>query len=211
MAGMRESSIALVAGTASAFTATAGIVAGFMEPTEAAWLGAGWVLALMILAGASKGVQDPLYPARVQLARFRRSEEPADLLLVRFPRGRWPGRASAKRAARAALAALRVSDGATVLRSPHGLGLCAVLPPDVRARTTVENRLRKVCGDELVLGWARFPEEGVSLESLIDAAADRIQDDLPLPRPSRVPEALPGRQLASRSLTPEDLPARRIR
>ena len=175
MAGTRQTSIRPAA-TAPAFAAIAGVFVGFIEPFQAAWLGAG-ALAATAIASASRDMRDSLHPAHLQLAHFRRTTMPADILVIRFPTGRSIRRRSAsRRGATAARSLLRVTDGVAIIPAVHGHGICAVLEPDPRARAAIEHRLRDVCGSEFGLGWARFPEDGVTLESLIAAATDRIPD-----------------------------------
>jgi len=198
---MAETSIARSAVAAPGFAAIAGIVLGFIGPSEAAWLGAAGALAMVILTGASRDIRDSLYPAHLQLARFRRSEKPADILVVKLPPGPLTTRGSgSRRSASAACSVLRVTDGIAIMRSPRGHRLCAVLEPDARARTAIEHRLRNICGSEVRLGWASFPEDGVTLESLLAAAADRVPDRGQPDRGQRVPQVRSGQDLAPRSL-----------
>jgi hypothetical protein len=205
---MVETSIARSAVAAPGFgviagIVIAGIVLGFIGPSEAAWLGAGGGLAVVILASVSRDIQDPLHPAHLELARFRRSERPAEILVVKLPPGPPTTRGSASRgSASAACSVLRVTDGVAIMPSLRGSGLCAVLEPDADARTAIEHRLRDVCGSEVGLGWASFPEDGVTLESLIAAAADRVPDpDRGRPHPiPPMPRMRPGQSLAPRTL-----------
>jgi hypothetical protein len=190
----RQTRIAPLAGIAPGLAAVAGLVFGVIGPSEAACLAVGGILATAILAGLTREAQDSLYPARLQLARFRRSEKPADILvaLPSCPAG------ARHRSARAARSVLRVTDG-TAIMSPRGHGVCAVLEPDARARSAIEDRLRNVCGSEVRAGWASFPEDGVTLESLIAAATERIpQPERERPR-QRLPQMGPG-DLASPGL-----------
>jgi hypothetical protein len=161
------------------------------------FLAAGGALATAILAGFMRDVEDSLYPAHTQLAKFRRSENPADIL-VALPPGS-PG--ARRRRARAARSALRVTDGAAIMSSPRGPRVCAVLEPDARARRAIEHRLRAVCSTEVRAGWARFPEDGVTLESLIAAATDRIAAPEWTPAKQPMPRLRPG-DLAAPSLGP---------
>jgi hypothetical protein len=179
----RDISIALLALIGSGLAAVAGLVVGVLGPSEASCVAAGGALATAILAGLTRDAQDPLYPARLQLASFRRTEQPADIL-VALPAG--PGEAR-RGSAGLARSALRVTDGAAVMSSAEGPGLCAVLEPDARARSAIEHRLRNVCGSDVRTGWATFPEDGVTLESLIAAATDRVRD----PEPARPKQPLP--------------------
>jgi hypothetical protein len=184
---------------------------GIIGPFEAAWLGAGGALTMMILAGGSRDREDSLHPARLQLARFRRSETPADVLVVQLPPVPPNTRRTAgRRSTSAALSVLRVTDGVATLRSLRGYGLCAVIEANPRARAAIENRLRNACGVEVGLGWASFPADGVTLESLIAAAADRVPDRRRGDRRQSGSRLRPGR-LASRSLDPDGAPIGRAR
>jgi hypothetical protein len=197
-------------GGAFGFTAIAGILAGLVGPAEAVGFGAGGALALMLLAGRSKDVHNALYPARLELARHRRSEKEADILVVKLPPGAATRRNASRRSARAASSVLRVTDGVAVVPSTRAYQICAVLEADARARAAVEHRLRTVCGDQVHLGWASAPDDGVTLESLITAAVDRI------PERGRVHRS-PARQrlgvggLVPRTLGPDRTPIRAMR
>ncbi len=190
----RDTSIALLALIGSGLAAVASLVVGVLGPSEASCVAAGGALATAILAGLTRDAQDSLYPARLQLARFRRSEKPADIL-VALPSG--PRRARRGRA-QLARSVLRVTDGPVVTSSARGHRLCAVLEPDPRARRAIEHRLRDVFGSDVRAGWATFPEDGVTLESLIAAATDHIPDHEPARPKQPLPQLSPG-DLASPS------------
>jgi hypothetical protein len=190
----RDTRIALLALIGSGLAAVAGRVVGFFGPSEAACVAAGGALATAILAGLTKDAQDPLYAARFQLARFRRSEQPAHIL-VALPAG---PREARRGSADLARSVLRVTDGAAVMSSAEGRGICAVLEPDARARRAIEHRLRTVCGGDVRTGWATFPEDGVTLESLIDTATDRVREHEPARPKQPLPRLSPG-DLASPS------------
>jgi hypothetical protein len=190
----RDTSIALLALGGSGLTSVVGLVVGVLAPSEAACLAAGGALATAILAGLTSDAEDLLYPARLQLARFRRSEKPADIL-VAMPSG---PRGAGRERAQLARSVLRVTDGPVVMSSAEGHGLCAVLEPDARARSAIEHRLRNACGSDVRTGWATFPEDGVTLESLIAAATDHIPDHEPARPKQPLPRLSPG-DLASPS------------
>jgi hypothetical protein len=196
MGGTRETRVVL-AGIVLGLVSVAGLIFGLLGLFEASCLAAGGALATAILAPVTSDAQGSLYPAYLQLAKFRRSEKPADIL-VALPAG-LPG--ARRRSARAARSTLRVSDGAAIVSSPRGYRLCAVLEPDARARSAIEHRLRSVCGDEVRVGWASFPEDGVTLESLIAAATDRISDHERARPGQPSPRISPG-ELPSPSLSP---------
>jgi hypothetical protein len=205
MAGTRKTSIASSAAAAAGFAAIAGVVTWFVGTSAAAWLGAGAALAAVILATVPRDIHDSLYPARLQLARFRRSEKLADVLVVSFP----APRSASRRSASAAGSVLRVTDGVAMMPSLRGYRLCAVLESDTRARTAIEGRLRDMFGSEVRMGWASFPEHGVTLESLIAAASDRVPDRSWPDRGQRMPQMPPRQNLAPRSLGASHTPMKK--
>jgi hypothetical protein len=200
----------LLAAIASVVAGIGGIGLGLVGASEAVCFGAGGALALTLLAGGSKHHVDALYPARMQLARFRRSGQPADILLVELQAststaGRRPSRDCA-----AVSSVLRVTDGVSTVPSLGGHGICAVVESDGRARSAIDERLRSACGDEIRLAWASSPDDGVTLESLLEVARTR----LPLPEPGRQqPQSrrpLPLQRLLPRSLGTDRGPMRSI-
>jgi hypothetical protein len=209
MAGIGETS-ALRTGVGSGLTAAGAMAVGLLEPFEALCVAAGAGLALAIAAGGSKAANDGLYPARLQLARFRREDKPAHVLVVRLPAGHSRSRAGGRGSASSAAEVLRVTDGVAILPSLRGAALCAVLEADPVARTAIEQRLRDVCGSDVLLGWASCPNDGVTLETLLAVAVDRAPGgSLPVPTASRdhVP---PGRILID-TLNPARAQMRRVR
>jgi hypothetical protein len=201
MRGIGETS-ALRTGVGSGLTAAVAAAFGLLAPVAALFLAVGAVLALVIAAGGTKPVEDTLYPARLSLARFRRDEKPADVLVVRFPpRRRISGRMESRRTARAAGAVLRVTDGVCSVPALHGEGLCAVLGADPRARTAIEHRLRSVCPGDVSVGWASCPEDAVTLDALVAVAVDRGSDQLEGPA-SPIPQRLRAGQLLTDTLSP---------
>jgi hypothetical protein len=209
MAGIGETS-ALKTGVGSGLTAAGAMAIGILEPFEALCLAAGAGLALAIAAGGSKDVKGSLYPARLQLARFRREDKPADVLVVRLPAGRSRSRAAGRGSASAAAQVLRVTDGVAILPSLRGAGLCAVLEADPVARTAIEQRLRNVYGSDVRLGWASFPNDGVTLESLVAVASDPAAAESP-PAPTASRDRIrPGRVLID-TLNPARAQMRRVR
>jgi hypothetical protein len=186
-----------------------GIGVGLIGLSEAVCLGAGGGLAVLVLAGGAQHPPDALYPARLQLAGFRRSGKPADLLVVRLQPPSITRRGVSRRCATAVSSVLRVTDGVSMVPSLGGNGFCAVLEADGRARAAIDQRLRDACGSEIRMAWASSPEDGVTLESLIAAAVDR----LPKPRQRRPQNLrpLPLQRLVPRSIGPAREPMRRAR
>jgi hypothetical protein len=172
----------LLGALASGLTGIGCIGLGLVGVSEAACFGAGGALTLMFVAGGSRHHPDALYPARMQLARCRRSGQPADILVVGFPVSTSiAGRRQSRRWATAASSVLRVTDGVSMVPSMGGNGLCAVLESDGRARSAIDQRLRSACGNEIQLAWASSPDDGVTLESLLEVALNR----LPIPGSGR--------------------------
>jgi hypothetical protein len=206
--GTRGSSV-LLAGLASGVTGGIGI--GLVGLTQATCFGAGWVLALILLAGGSQHTPDGLHPARLQLARFRRSGMPADVLVVDLPPAPGIGRRRmSRKCASTVSSVLRVTDGVARVPSLGGHGFCAVLETEARTRIAIQRRLREACGCEIRTAWASSPDDGVTLESLIATAVDR----LPQPRQRQrrqVMPPLPVQRLVPRSLGPERQPMGRAR
>jgi hypothetical protein len=165
---------------------------------------------LMLLAGAPQHQPDALYPARLQLARFRRSGKGTDILVVRFQPPSTARRTVSRRCASAVSSLLRVTDGVSMVPSLGGTGFCAVVEADGRSRAAIDQRLRKACESEILIAWASSPEDGVTLESLIAAAVDRLpeprqRERRPYLRPLPVPRLVP------RGLGPDREPMRRAR
>jgi len=172
----------VLAALACGLTGIAGIGAGLVGASQAAYFGAGGALTLLLLAGGSRRRPDALYPARMQLARFRRSGPPADLVVVDLTASISPGgRRPSGKPAEAVSSVLRVTDGASIVPAMGGRGVCAVLEPDERARAAIDQRLRRACGDEIQVAWVSTPDDGVTLESLLEVALDRLA--LRQPRP----------------------------
>jgi hypothetical protein len=197
---------------ASALTGIGCIGLGLVGVSEAACFGAGGALALMLVAGGSRHHPDGLYPARMQLARCRRSGQPADILLVELsPSTSIAGGRQTRRCASAVSSVLRVTDGVSMVPSLGGNGMCAVLESDGRARSAIDQRLRSACGNEIRLAWASSPDDGVTLESLLEVALNRLPP-LESRRPQRRQSLRPfPAQFLRRSLRSEEEPMRSAR
>jgi hypothetical protein len=194
--GRRSAASALLASGIGA------IGVGLIGLVDAACFGAGGALALMLLAGGSQRRPDALYPARLQLARFRRSGKSAHVLVVKLP-----PRGASRRCASAVSSVLRITDGVAKVPSLGGTGLCAVLEADTHAKNAIQQRLANACGDEIRMGWASSPDDGVTLESLIAAAVDRVPEAR-RPRRRHSLRPLPVQRLIPRSLGPDREPMR---
>lgn len=207
MSTRKPATTPLFAALASGFTGIGCIGLGLVGVSEAACFGAGGALALMLMAGSSRHRPDPLYPARMQLARCRRSGQPADILVVELPASSSIAGGRQTRGCASAARVLRVTDGVSLVPSLGGDGLCAVLESDARARSAIDHRLRSACGNEIRVAWASCPDDGVTLESLLEVALDR----LPLPESRRRRgrlRPLPVQRLLPWTLGPEREPMR---
>lgn len=107
---------------------------------------------------------DPQRQARVELARARREDRGADVLVARLERASRAG-------ARELASSLRLTDGVSVSRRGRAWELCAVISKE-NARAAIERRLAAAYGDRLRVSWARFPAEGVTLEALVERARE---------------------------------------
>jgi hypothetical protein len=200
----------LLAAVASGLTGVGCIGLGLVGVSEAACFGAGGALALMLVASGSRHHPDALYPARMQLARCRRSGLPADILVVEVPASTSiAGGRQTRRGATAVSSVLRVTDGVSMVPSLGGSGICAVVESDAGARSAIDQRLRSACSNEIRLAWASSPDDGVTLESLLEVALDRLP--LPESRPRQRRQRLrpsPAQRLLPGSLEPDREPMR---
>jgi hypothetical protein len=187
-----------------------GIGVGLFGLSEAVCFGAGGAFALMLLAGGPQHHRDALYPARLQLARFRRTGKEADVLVVRFEPPSPTRRSVSRKCASAASSVLRVTDGASMVPSLGGTGFCAVVEADGRSRAAIDQRLKRACGSEIGIAWASSPEDGVTLESLIAAAVDRLPESSQRPRHQFLRPS-PLQRLVPRGLRLDRAPMRRAR
>jgi hypothetical protein len=190
---------------ASGIAGVGGIGLGLIGVSEAVSFGVGGALAMILLAGRCQQHPDALYPARMQLARFRRSGDPADILVIELPAriSLADGRPT-RECASAVSSVLRATDGVSMVPSMGGNGLCAVVESDGRARSAIDKRLKEACGSQIRLAWAGSPADGVALESLIEVAVDRLprrESEPPRQRHSLRP--LPVQRLLPRGLGPD--------
>jgi hypothetical protein len=111
------------------------------------------------------------------IMRCRRRQEPAAVLVVRFVA---PGRISPQRLR----ACFRLTDSVAVTRTRYGYELVGVFDEDGLDRNALEWRLRcALDAPTTCVSWARFPDDGVTLETLLDDA--RAALPVPVVRSSR--------------------------
>jgi hypothetical protein len=101
--------------------------------------------------------------------RCRRREEPALLMLARVPAR---NRATSQRLA----TCYRLTDSVAVARVGRHCEVVALFDDDGLDRATLEARLHAAAGVEPVVAWARFPDDGVTLESLLLAARMELRN-----------------------------------
>jgi hypothetical protein len=105
----------------------------------------------------------PLLELERHVARCRRSEAPAALMLAHVP--------CRSRATRHRLACCyRLTDSVTLARVGRHYELIALFDDDGSDRTALERRMAAVAGVEPAVVWARFPDDGVTVEALLAAA-----------------------------------------
>lgn len=146
-----------------------------------------WVLAggalVLLLAERERHLhgitQSPIGPA-VQLDRSRRRGEHASVVVVSLP--------DARGVVDGVLETVRTTDGFAVRRTPGGVDVLGVLDGGDVERAAVERRIRDAVPDIAPqFGWAMFPEDGLTLEVLIERAAGRSPNASRATGPSVVP------------------------
>jgi hypothetical protein len=111
----------------------------------------------------------PLLELERHVARCRRRQEPAALMLARVPA---QSRATGHRLA----CCYRLTDSVTLARVGREYELVALFDDDGFDRTALERRMSAVAGVEPAVVWARFPDDGVTLEALLLAARAQMRN-----------------------------------
>jgi hypothetical protein len=148
---------------AAALIGAAGVsaaAAAFLPPVAAAAVVAVAVLCSALPVAASPEPRD--HALRRHLAICRRREERAFVLV-----------ASAAGRRRAMTADLRISDSAVAAARRGDSTLVAVVDAREHARERITERLRAVHGQGLRIGWATFPDDGLTLDALVELASAR--------------------------------------
>lgn len=181
--------------------ALAMVPAAFPDAPSWAFVLAGGVLAVTLArAGAAAAIPSPLEGIQARLEWCRRRDEPAHLLWVHAPE-------IGRETAAAALDAFRVTDAVALLHEGEGHEEIVAMVDDASfERGGLERRLRAHIGDAPGFGWANFPEDGVTLDSLFHQA--RAAAVASAERPGQPSAQLPGvfRRLGTRP--PAGVPAR---
>jgi hypothetical protein len=96
--------------------------------------------------------------------RCRRREEPASVLVARLP-------ARVRISPERVLACFRLTDSVSIARIRDGYEIAGVFDEDGFEREGLELRLRAALdGIDARIGWMRFPDDGVTLEVLLENA-----------------------------------------
>jgi hypothetical protein len=112
----------------------------------------------------SPAVRPPVGEPERHLMRCRRREEAADVLCAVIADGRDASRARL-------LGCFRLTDSVEVRRVRHGLELTAVFDAEGLERDALERRLLAATNGHAVrFGWARFPDDGLTLQALKEIA-----------------------------------------
>jgi hypothetical protein len=145
-------------------TAIAMIPVGLASAPAWSFVLAGGLLAAVLARTAAEAVPSRLEQIQRHLEWCRRRGEAAHLLWVHAPQ---INRATAT----AALEAFRVTDNAALLHEDSGHEEIVAMVDDASfEREGLERRLRAEVGEGAGLGWAEFPEDGVTLEALFRQA-----------------------------------------
>jgi hypothetical protein len=142
--------------------AAAGISAAaavFLPPLAAAAVVA---VAVFVCGRPAAPTEPGDHALRRHLAICRRREDRAYVLVAGAP-----GRG------RAMTSELRISDSAIVASHRGDAMLVAVVDAQELSRERITARLRATHGEDLKVGWATFPDDGLTLDTLVDLAAGR--------------------------------------
>lgn len=93
----------------------------------------------------------------------RRREDPAHLLVLPFSNNEVPDPFRL-------LQCFRATDSVALSRSAEGFELHALLDDKAFVREGLEIRLSEWCGDRKYFGWATFPDDGVTIQALLEHA-----------------------------------------
>ena len=145
-------------------SALAMVPVAFADAPTWSFVVAGGLLAAALARPAKGSLPAPLEQIQRHLEWCRRRGEPAHLLWVH-------GDDIDRETATAALGAFRVTDNVAVLHEGDGQEeIVAMIDHTSFERVGLERRLRAQLGDAPGLGWATFPDDGVTLEALFQAA-----------------------------------------
>jgi hypothetical protein len=138
-----------------------------------AWsfISSGALLAFALMRTGEAPVSQPLRQLQRHLEWCRRRNETAHLLWVHAPN-------VDRRTAAAALDVFRVTDSVALIHEGDESDEIVAMLDDVNfERAGIERRLHAYLGERPGLGWANFPEDGVTIESLFTHARGLALED----------------------------------
>jgi hypothetical protein len=148
----------------------AALAAALLAPAAAALVAAAAVTVALVPVLRRSAAAPGDQALRRHLAICRRREEGALVLVACVP-----GR-------RGAMASdLRISDTALVEIRREGSLLVAVVDGQELSRERIAERLRAKHGDALTVGSATFPDDGLTLDGLVEIASARARTTVPVP------------------------------
>lgn len=145
------------------------------------WIAAGALVALAVGRGG-RVVAVHMNDLERHLSWSRRRAERATVLVARL------GSAEVEDPV-ALVESFRITDSVSLRRTPRGYDLHAVLDEKDLDREAVERRIADLTASPLRCGWATFPEDGVTLDVLLELArrgVDSSRGRVATPRPRLV-------------------------
>ena len=137
------------------------------------FLSSGALLAFALMRTVEAPVATPLRQLQRHLEWCRRRGETAHLLWVHAP-------GVQRSVAASALDVFRVTDSVALIHEGDGDTsdeIVAMVDATNFERPGIERRLRAYLGDGPGLGWANFPDDGLTIEALFDRARERALVD----------------------------------
>ncbi len=151
-----------------------------------------WVLAGILVAGVAAASERPLVSRSQDLQRHldwcRRREEQAHVLVIHLPE-------AADDDERRVLEAFRLTDSVAITRYEGRRELHAVVDDHRLSREGLQRRVVQEVGPNAQFGWAAFPEDGFTLDVLLDRAASEL-DGSDERSPAGLGRLAPARQTA---------------
>lgn len=136
----------------------------FADPPAWSFVAAGGLLAVFLAQSPATAAPSSLERIQRHLEWCRRRNETSHLLWVHAPQ-------VDRETATAALDAFRVTDAAALLHEGDGREEIVAMVDDASfERTGLERRLRAQLGEDAGFGWASFPDDGVTLDTLFQQA-----------------------------------------
>jgi hypothetical protein len=144
-----------------------GLVPALLVPTAAALV---WIAAGAVVASAVELARPQPRPRMDDLRRHisaaRRRDERADVVVFALPAGNVADHASL-------LASFRLTDSAALTHGGRSFDVEVVLDHAGLDRDGVERRITSQLATCPLFGWATFPDDGVTLEALLETARSR--------------------------------------